>query len=71
MLSQLGRVRRQEIRDMLHDSCPVSSAVIFSRTGVPVREAMKSLNVKSVLTPCLLILNTGELKGGENERAGR
>ncbi len=49
----------------------VSGAVIFPRTGVPVREAMKSLNVKSVLTPCLLILNSGELKGGENERAGR
>lgn len=56
---------------MLHDSRPVSGAVIFSRTGGLVREAMKSLNVKSVLTPCLLILNSGELKGGENERAGR
>lgn len=71
MLSQLRRVRRQEIRVLPHDSRPVSGAVIFSRTGVLVREAMKSLNVKSVLTPCLLIVNTGELKGGENERAGR
>jgi len=43
MLSQLGRVRRQEIRDMLHDSRPVSGAVIFSRTGGLVREAMKSV----------------------------